>query len=347
MSPGKIAKLNSDRIIEIATAFHLSKILFVGVEFDVFSIIGNAKLTPAEVAGKCYLPLRSATRLLNGLTAINLLKYKNGKYFNTPVSLAYLVKGKPDYLGGLMVAYDKMLYGRWGELAEATKNDSYGRVFGPKGDTIGNISVNPEIAKAAIAAQHAYSVKPAEELAGSFNFSKYKHLLDLGGGSGIISVMAAKKHPKLKATIFDFPPVCKVAEGTIANYKMNGRVKTHPGNILKDPFPQGADLILISGILDGYNEENCRKMINKAYDYLPKGGAIILKESIVSDDRTGPLFPVLFSIALMIETEGGDSRSRGEMTGWLKDAGFKNISFKTMTKLSGKFRNLGYVTGVK
>jgi len=339
--------VQSDAIIKIATGFHLSKILFAGVEFDIFTKLGKKKLSAKDVAKKCRLPIRSTTRLLNGAVAVGLLQFKNEKYFNTPVAEKFLVCGKPEYLGDLMKAYNYMLYDKWGNLEEVIKKDKFQPVFGPGKDTIGNISKNSKIAQAAMMAQHSYSVKPAEELAAKFDFSKYNTLLDLGGGSGILSVMAVKKYSHLKAMVFDFPPVCKITRKVVSKYKAGNKVKIHEGNVLQDTFPKGADIILISGVLDGYNESNCRKMIKKAYDYLPNGGGIILKESIVKDDRTGPLFPVLFSLALMIETEGGDSRSRGEMSQWLKETGFKKIRYKALTGISGTFRNLGFVTAVK
>ena len=136
-------------------------------------------------------------------------------------------------------------------------------------------------------------------------------------------------------------------EEIIEKYGLSGRVKTYPGDILEDSFPSGADVILISGVLDGYSEENCRRIIKKAYDYLPANGAIILKETIIHDSRLGPLFPVLFSLSLLIETQGGDARSRGEMTRWLRDEGFRRIMYKPLTGMSGMFRNLGMLTAIK
>lgn len=347
MSRKKLVSSNPDRIIKIATGFQLSKLLFAAVDFEIFNILGKKGLTAKKVASVCKLPPRSLQRLLNGATSLGLIQFKNGKYFNSPISLNYLVRGKPEYLGDLMRAYNQMLYDKWGRLEEVIQDDKFQPVFGPKGDIIDNISIDPEMARRAMKAQHNYSVKPAEEFALNFDFSKYNLLLDLGGGSGILSIMAAKKNRKLKAMVFDFPPVCKIADEIISKYRLSGRVKTHPGNILKDSFPPGADVILISGVLDGYSEENCRKIIRKAYDYLPAGGAIILKESIINDDRVGPLFPVLFSLALLIETKGGDARSRGEMTQWLKNTGFKRIRYKPLTQISGKFRNLGMLTATK
>jgi hypothetical protein len=338
---------NPDYLIELAAGFEASQILFTAVELGLFGILAGRALTAEQIAHATKLPPRSLTRLLNGVAHLGLLQFKKGKYLNAPMSTKYLMEGKPEYLGDLVRAYSRMLYDKWGRLENVIRNDAFDPILPRKRDIVGNISVDFEMARRAMLAQHNYSVKTADELALNFDFSKRVMLLDLGGGSGIFSVMAAKKNPKLKATVFDFPHVCKVADEIITRYKVAKRVKTHPGNILKDTFPPGADVVLIAGVLDGYSEENCRRIVRKAYDYLPVGGAVIVKEPILNDNRIGPLFPALFSLSLLIETEGGDARTRGEMTAWLKEAGFKRIGYKWLTKMTGKFRNIGILTAVK
>jgi len=347
MSRKKSVTGNYDRLIEIATGFQASKVLFTAVEFEIFSILGKGGRTTEEIASACKLPTRPLKRLLNSATWLGLICFKNGKYFNSSISMKYLVGGNPEYLGDLMRAYNLMLYEKWGRLEDVIRNDKFQPIFPRKVDATGNILIDPEIVRRAMMAQHNYSVKPAQEVALNFDFSKYKTLLDLGGGSGILSIMAAKKNRRLKAMVFDYPPVCKIADEIVSNYGLSRRVKTSPGDILKDSFPPGADVILISGVLDGYNEKNCRRIIGKAYDYLPAGGAVVLKEAILNDNRIGPLFPVLFSVSLLIETEGGDARSRGEMTQWLKNTGFKRIKYNSLAKISGKFRNFGMLTAIK
>lgn len=347
MSRKSLPPRTPDRILEIAAGFQLSKILFAAVELDIFSILGTRGLTVGEIASTCKLPVRPLQRLLNGAAFLNLIQFRNGKYYNSPLSTKYLIRGKPEYLGDLVRAYNLMLYGRWEKIEEIIRKDTFDPIMRPKKDTRVNVPIDPEIARQAMMAQHNYSVKPAEEFARNFDFSKYRMLLDLGGGSGILSIMAAKRNRKLRAIVFDIPPVCRIAEEIIAKYGLSGRVKTCPGNILEDSFPSGADVIVISGVLDGHSEENCRKIIRKGYAYLPPGGAIILKEAIIHDDRMGPMFPVVFSLSLLIETEWGDARSRGEMTQWLREAGFRKITYKPLTALSGTFRNMGMLTAVK
>ncbi len=338
---------NLDDILEIAAGYQVSKTLFAAVEFDIFTILSGKGKTIKELSSELSLPERSLFRLLGVCTACGLLEKKDDKYFNSEAAEKYLVSGKQEYQGDFCKANNKFLYNSWGKLEEIIKSDTFHPVFGGEGDTIEAVSMRPEIVRVSHRAQHNYSLMPAKEFADKFDFAPYKHLLDLGGGSGILSVMAAKKFPHLRATVFDFPPVCEVAKEIIAESGVSDRVKTHPGSIMKDDFPKGADAALISGVLDGYGEKDCCFLIKKVYDYLPKGGILLIKEAIIDDDRTGPLFPAIFSLALMIETREGDSRARGEMSGWLKRTGFTDLKFLPLHDLSGSFRALGILSGKK
>lgn len=338
---------NLDDILEIVAGYQVSKALFAAVELEIFTALSGKGKTLEELSAERKLPKRSLFRLLGVCTACGLIGKKGMQYHNSEAAEQYLVKGKQEYVGDFCKVNNKFLYNAWGKLEDIIRSDSFHPVLGGKGDTLETITINPEIVKFSHSAQHNYSLMPAIEIAEKFDFSSYQHLLDLGGGSGILSVMAAKRFTHLRATVFDFEPVCVMAKEIIAEHGVADRVKTHPGNILKDDFPKGGDVVMISGVLDGYGEKDCRLLIKKVYDYLPEGGAILIKEALIDDDRTGPLFPALFSLALMIETKDGDARAKGEMDEWLKKARFSDINFIPLHDTSGSFRALGILSAKK
>jgi hypothetical protein len=338
---------NLDDILKIVAGYQVSKVLFAAVEFEIFTSLSGTGKSIEELSAELKLPIRSLFRLLGVCTACGLIEKKGVAYYNSEAAEKYLVKGKQAYVGDFCKANNKFLYNSWGKLEEIIKADTFHSVFGGKGDTIETISLNPEIVKVSHRAQHNYSLIPAKELAKKFDFSPYRHLLDLGGGSGILSIMAVKKFTNLRAIVFDFEPVCEIAKEIIAEHNIADRVTTYPGNIMKDDFPKGADAVMLSGVLDGYGEKDCCFLIKKVYDYLPQGGVILIKEAIIDDDRTGPLFPALFSLALMIETRNGDARAKGEMSEWLMNAGFSDINFIPLHASSGAFRALGILSAKK
>lgn len=337
-----------DKIIQMADGFIISKVLFASVNFDIYTKLSNSEKTADELGAELDIPARSLERLLDVCVSLELLKKKNGKYSNTAASGKFLVQGKPDYFGYYCNARNNMLYSAWSNLENCIKKGEFlVAVEGKKEDIIGGVATNQEFAKRAMRAQHNYSQEVAVDFANEIDLSKYKVMVDLGGGTGIFSVEAVKKFPHLKAIVFDRPFVLEVAKDIIAEHNVGDRVTIHPGDILNDAFPGGADVALISGILDGYAEEDCKRMLKKAYDYLPKGGLLILTECVISDDRTGPVFAAIFSLLMLLRSKEGACRSRGEMTRWLEDIGFQNIIYKDITKVSGSYRCSGMLEATK
>ena len=84
------------KIHELSRAFQASRILLTGYEMDVFSVLGEAEKTSAEVAAAIRADHRGTDRLLNALCALELLTKSADRYANAPVAAKYLVKEKPD-----------------------------------------------------------------------------------------------------------------------------------------------------------------------------------------------------------------------------------------------------------
>ena len=80
---------------------------------------------------------------------------------------------------------------------------------------------------------------------------------------------------------------------------------------------------MMGHILHDWNLEEKRMLIGKAYDALPKGGALIVYEAIIDDDRRKNAFGLLMSLNMLIETPGGFDYTGADCMGWMKDAGFK------------------------
>jgi len=64
-------------------------------------------------------------------------------------------------------------------------------------------------------------------------------------------------------------------------------------------------------------------LIRKAYEALPDGGAYIVYESIIDDDRSVNAFGLLMSLNMLVETPGGFDYTGADCAGWMKKAGFK------------------------
>lgn len=311
--------VNPNKILELTRGAWKTQVLYTAVKLDVFTIISQGTETAKDIADKIGSTEDALERLLNACISLGLLSKKNDRYADTPESEEFLVKGKPHYLGDLVTMIGGDLYMLWGELADVVKE-------GTSRHRLSERMKSPEEAKGFTRAMHNNAMAPARTMAEKIDFSGYKKLLDIGGGSGAYSIAITEKFPGIHATIYELPNVVSVAKDYIAEAQAD-RVDTIEGDFHTDGLPSDYDTALISQILHSYSPETCKEIISKAYNTLSDGGMLIINEFLLDDDKTGPEYSVLFSLNMLLESRGkGSSYTFSEISDWLREAGFKNIS---------------------
>ncbi len=163
-----------------------------------------------------------------------------------------------------------------------------------------------------------------EALAEKFDFSEFKTLCDAGGATGLLCIEAAKKHPHLRCTSFDLPPVEPIARKHIEAAGLSWRIATASGDFFQDPLPK-ADVITMGIILHDWNLEKKMHLIRAAYDALPEGGALVAIEALIDDSRRENVFGLLMSLNMLIEFGDAFDYSGAEFRQWCAEAGFKRF----------------------
>lgn len=227
------------------------------------------------------------------------------KYTNTADVEAFLVKGKPAYLGGMLSMANHRLYGFWGTLEDALRTGNP-QNESKTGDAplFEAIYSKHETLVDFLKAMSSIQMGNFLTLAEKFDFTPYKKVCDMGGANGSLSIVLAVKYPHLKCISFDLPPVEPVANEHTHAMNMSGRVKTMSGDFFKDQFP-AADIITMGNVLHDWGAEDKLFLIRKAYNALPKGGVFIAIENLIDDDRRQNAFGLMMSLNMVIETDDG------------------------------------------
>jgi cyclopropane fatty-acyl-phospholipid synthase-like methyltransferase len=163
-----------------------------------------------------------------------------------------------------------------------------------------------------------------EALAEKFDFKPYTTLCDIGGATGLLSIEVAKRHSYLKCISFDLPPVEPIARKHIAAAGLSDRIETASGDFFKDPLPK-ADIITMGMILHDWNLEKKMQLIRAAYNALPPGGAFVIVEALIDDDRRENLFGLLMSLNMLIEFGDAFDFSGADFRKWCTEVGFKRF----------------------
>lgn len=311
-----VKEWNPGKLLEISGSYWKTCALHAAVKLNLFSIIGDGELTSEKVAEHLNADNDGVERLLNALTAMELLIKSENKFKNTDGAKAFLVKSAPAYVG-YMIMHHYHLMESWNRLDESVITGK------PVRQRMAVSSA--EWRENFLMGMYNNAMGVAPKVIPEINLSGKRHLLDLGGGPGTYAIQFCLHNQNLNATVYDLSTTRPFAERTIAGFGLSHRIDFHDGDYTKMGVEGRYDVAWLSHILHGENPETCRGIVRKAVDALEPGGLIIIHEFILNDSMDGPLFPALFSLNMLLGTEGGRSYSESQIGEMLSDAGAKNI----------------------
>lgn len=135
-------------------------------------------------------------------------------------------------------------------------------------------------------------------------------------------VQVALAHTHLKGGSLDIPAVGPVFEKYVAKHGLDDRLRFYPGDFFKDQLPT-ADVLVMGHILHDWNMEEKRMLLKKAFEALPTGGALIVFEALIDDERRENTLGLLMSLNMLIETPGGFDYTGADCSQWMREAGFR------------------------
>lgn len=312
-------KLGTERIQNIGYGFKHAAVLMAAIELSLFTRISEGASTLEQIAAACGVSLLNAERLVSACAALKLIEKRAGKYVNAPDVEEYLVEGKPRYFGAWSLM-GKADFAEWVNLADKLTSTEPPSVLGIYE------KLTADQTEMLTRAMFNVGLGAGHKLAKQFDFSNHRLVLDLGGGSGAYCVALCRRFPHLRAIVFDFPDVCRVTDELIAGAGLSDRIKTHPGDLTRDPFPSGVDAIMLNGNLTQYGPDDVRAIVRKAYGVLPPGGVMHIIAENLNDRKTGPLIAATWSVHEALLGSKGRAHSNAEVIGYFEEAGFVDVA---------------------
>ena len=311
-----------DRIMQVGLGFWASKTLLSAIEMELFTELAKHPLTLADLTGRLGLHPRAARDFLDALVALGFLDRRASLYSNTPATDLFLDKAKPSYIGGTREMANVRLYGHWSHLTEGLRTglpQNEARDGGE--DLFAALYADPARLRVFLKAMTGISHGANMAIARQFPFASYKSVVDVGPAQGDLIAQIALANPHLTGIGFDLPVVGPIFEDYIAEHALETRVKFQPGSFFDAPIPK-ADVVTMGHILHDWDLATKKMLIRKAYEALPAGGALVVYETIIDDDRRANAFGLMMSLNMLIETPGGFDYTGADCIGWMQEAGF-------------------------
>ncbi len=311
-----------EKIMQIGLGFWASKTLLSAVEMGLFTELAKRPEGFEELTGRLGLHPRSARDFLDALVALGFLERRDGKYSNTPETDLFLDKKKPSYIGGMLEMANQRLYGHWAHLTEGLRTGlPQNEVRGGGAPLFETLYADPARLKGFLKAMTGISHGSAMAIAAKFNWKDYKTYCDVGTAQGDTAAQIALANQNLSGMGFDLAEVGPIFEEYVGELGLNGRLKFVAGSFFESSLPK-VDVIVMGHILHDWDLPTKKMLIKKAYEALPKGGAYIVYEAIIDDDRSKNAFGLMASLNMLIETYGGFDYTGADCQGWMKEAGF-------------------------
>jgi precorrin-6B methylase 2 len=322
MGAGGQAQVTPDRIMQMAWGYAAPLMIEAGVRHGIFDLLAKAPKTAAETARATATSERGVRAVMNALAGLGLLtRDAEGRFSLAPDSEAFLVSGKPGYMGGLFRHGSTRHIPRWLNLTEIVKQG------GPPAGGLNREEIGTEFFHEFVEDLFPLSYMPAKTLAKALAISETQvpmKVLDIAAGSGVWGIALAQESPRVSVTAVDWPGVIEVTRKMAARFGVDKQFTFVAGDIGTADFGPGHNVATLGHILHGEGEERSRLLLRRVYEAMAPGGTIAIQDFLVEPDRSGPPRALIFAVNMLVGTDHGDTYSFDEIAGWLREAGFRN-----------------------
>src|SRR5262249_8659316 len=301
----------------LADAVYPSFAMLAGMELDLFTPLKDGPLTADEIARAAGTDRAKTAPLLHALVAIGLLKSDGDCFLNSPEADQFLVRGSPDYIRMRHYAYRR----RWNSVlcvAETIRSGASQRVMD-------YASMPADARESFYRGTFTECLAAGRELAKSRDFSGFRSLVDVGGGSGGLAIAMAEAWPKLAITIADLPAIAPVAQRYIDEAGFATRINVRPADVVSDPLDGCYDVAVMRGLFPVLTPEQIRSALANVYSALKPGSPLYVVGWILDDSRTSPLSYATYNLLFVNDYADGLIHTEFEHRAWLDEAGFEYV----------------------
>jgi len=306
--------------MQMAHGFWPAAIISSAASYDFFTHIAQGRDTVDAVASAAGTDRRATRMVLDSLVSLEFLTKQNGRYALTPETDTFLVRDRPASIVEMIAEHPPLMWEDWGKLREPVKT---GRPVRTVDDTPGGGEFFPKLVRIIM----SLSLGPADAVAerlGVGTTLKGAKVLDVGAGACAWSIPFARRDRTAQVTAFDLQPVLDEAQKIVQELGVADSYRMQPGDYRKNDFGSGFDVALFGNICHIETPDANRDLIARAHRALKPGGRLVIGDMLPNEERTGPPFPVMFAINMLLHCQG-DTYTFGEYRTWARDAGFEDV----------------------
>lgn len=318
---GKADELSPRPLMRLLGDFANSQILDASIEHDFFTLIHQGFRTADEIARAAGTDPRATRIVLDSLPAMTLVEKRAGRYFLTPMSATFLVKGKPSYMGD----FRHVALALWDGMANLKQTLKTGKPLS-RMDTGAELQVWEKLVLGIIVVAEP-AAKALCDILKIGTERRGIRVLDIAGGSSIFGMTILSRDSAAQVTQLDWPNVNAVAKKLNKERGLEGKIRFIDGEHQTAPIETGHyDLVIASNFCRFESPKGNQQLFAKAYGALKSGGWLVINEFVPNEERTEPTFALRFSVYTLTHTPEGECWTLSQYSEWLNKAGFSSIT---------------------
>lgn len=317
-------------INRIVHGYTSARTLMTAVQLGIFTIIAQGNHSAEEITKAVdAASSRGVVKLLDALVGLEFLKKEKPNYYElVPCSARFLVQSSPEYVGAMHENDDH--WNAWSHLNQVIKT---GRPW----VNVDQANKAEEFFPQLVKSLHPMSLGRASRLADQLlqqqqqNLTESCQVLDVACGSAVWSIPLAEKSKNVMVTAQDFPKVLQLTKTYVQHHGVEQQYKYLPGDLNAVDFGENTyDLVLLGNIVHSEGAESSQRLFRRLSKALKKGGGgggrVVVIDMFPNNERTGPAYPLLFALNMLVNTTQGDTFTLEEYTRWFQQANIPHVS---------------------
>lgn len=325
-APTSATEPTPQRILETSWGFGPSQVLAVAADLGLFTRIAEGHTTPEALAEALGVPARGVRMLVDVLVGMGFLdraaEGEDRHLSLAPDVEAFLVQGKPAYVGDFVALHGRRLQEAWGKLGDVVRTGVPAR---QQDDPEAGLALWHELVECLFPVNYRAATQAGAEIARRHPEGEVR-LLDVAAGSGVWGLGAATATPRIRVTALDLPEIVGHAKRHAERMGLGERFEVLPGDLREtDLGRERFEVAMLGHICHSEGPQGTRALLDKVARALVPGGTVVVAEFVPDAGRNGPLTPLLFAVNMLVNTTEGDTYTLDQLAGWLREAGFADV----------------------
>ena len=320
-APGASPVQDVARLRVLITGYYFSRALYAAAALDVAEHLAGGPLTPEVLASRSGVHAPSLYRILRALATEGVFhEDEAGRFSNTAMS-TLLRSGVPGSLRDLtLLLGDETSWRSWEAILHGVRTGEapFEHVYGEK--FFDYLQDHPDTAAMFDRAMTSASETTNAAVVQAYDFSRLRHIMDVGGNLGAALCSILRAFPKLKGTLFDLPHLEPRARAFVRDQGLVDRCDFAAGSFF-EAVPAGADGYFMKHILHDWGDAECTGILTACRRAMDARARLLICERIVPDGNE-PSSAKLADLHMFMTNHGGKERTLAEYRNLLEATGF-------------------------